>query len=178
MNTGGRSPTELPSRLGRGFSVAAWILAIVLLTLLFQDVLHDQHNPNATVETVVTPGGGTSVVLQRNRSGHYVASGLVNGEPVVFLVDTGATNVALPAALAQRLGIQRGAQVVSRTANGTTSGWATKLDRVAIGGLTQRDVHAVILPNLPGEEALLGMSFLKRLNMVQKGNTLILTAPN
>lgn len=178
MATEPTKPKDFPSRLGRAFLFGAWIVALALLTLVFQDLLDDQRNPNRDVQSVVTPDAGTSVVLQRNRSGHYVASGTLNGEPVVFLVDTGATDVALPAEVARRLGIQGGAPVVSRTANGTTTGWATRLDSVAIGGLVLRNVRALILPNMPGQEVLLGMSFLKRLELVQSGDTLTLTAPN
>ena len=117
------------------------------------------------------------MVLKRNRAGHYVASGRINGEPVVFLVDTGATDVALPLSLAHRLGLTLGAERVSKTANGNVRTWSTRLDSVGLGGLTARGVSAAVMPNMPGEEVLLGMSFLKRFELLQRGKTLTLRPP-
>lgn len=173
-----RSRHDFPSRLGRVFLLAAWTIAVLVLALFFEDVLQGLRNPNRDPRNIQSPDGRSAIVLQRNNRGHYVASGRVNGAPVDFLVDTGATNVALPAAVARRLGIKGGATLVSHTANGTTTGQAARLDSVAIGGLVLHQVPAIILPNLEGPELLLGMSFLKRLDLVQRGDTLILSAPN
>ena len=118
--------------------------------------------------------GRAGVALQRNRAGHYVASGRINGEPVVFLVDTGATDVALPLDLARRLDLPLRAGGMSRTANGNVRTWSTRLDSVDLGGLTARGVRASVLPNIPGDEVLLGMSYLKRFELIQRGNTLTL----
>ena len=170
----GRRPGE---RLGRGMVYGAWLLLILLLTLLFSRWLDHQRNPNRQLQVRLAGNGESSVVLQRNRAGHYVASGQINGEPVVFLLDTGATHVALSDRLAQRLGLQRGAVVTSHTANGPVKSWLTRLDQVSLGPLVVNDVRASILPSMTGREVLLGMSFLKHLELLQQQDRLIIRAP-
>ncbi len=60
------------------------------------------------------------------------------------------------------------------TANGVVDTWSTRLDRVDLGGLLMRQVPASVLPNMPGGEVLLGMSYLRHLELIQRGDTLIL----
>ncbi len=153
--------------------VAAWIVALLLLTLFFNDRLERQRNPNQNVYSRVE-NGVSEVVLKRNRYGHYVTSGSVNGVPVVFLLDTGASDVAIPAALADRLGLKRGRAVQYQTANGRVTAWRTTLDSLAIGPLEVRDVPASINPGMGDMEILLGMSVLKQVSFSQRGDTLIL----
>ncbi|NKN33873.1 retropepsin-like aspartic protease family protein [Marichromatium bheemlicum] len=166
---------EQPQRIGRVMLLAAWVVALGLLALLFGGLLeHDRAPPpRLFVDSDGTPG----VVLERNRAGHYVADGRIDGEPVRFLVDTGATAVALPLALAQRLGLELRPGGISRTANGEVRVWRTRLARVELGGLIAHDVRAAVLPNMSGNEVLLGMSFLGRLELVQRGETLTLRPP-
>ena len=114
------------------------------------------------------------MVLQRNRAGHYIADGTINGHSVMFLLDTGATQVALPLPLARRLGLPLRPGGIGRTANGDVETWSTRLDNVSLGGLTAQGVAATVLPGMEGEEVLLGMSYLKRFELIQKGDTLTL----
>jgi len=168
---------DLPSRLGRVMLFAAWVVGLAVLALFFQRLLSDRENPNRDPETVQDVQGRSQVVLRRNRSGHYVASGRINGKPVVFLVDTGATDVALPLQVAQRLGVPLGMAQIAKTANGNIRIRSARLDSVDLGGLTAHRVRASVLPNMPGEEVLLGMSYLKRFDLIQRGNTLTLRFP-
>lgn len=151
----------------------AWVAALVVLTLLFQHWLDTQHNPNARVVTH-TSAGVPEVILQRNRRGHYVANGTINGVEVTFLLDTGASDVSIPGQLARRLKLARGPAATYNTANGPITAYRTRLARVALGELAVADVIASINPNTQGEEVLLGMSFLKHLEFTQRGDTLIL----
>jgi aspartyl protease family protein len=155
--------------------VLASVLAIALLTALFHDAIEQQRNPNESPQTVGTDDGRLSVVLERNRNGHYVFDGFVNGVAVEFLLDTGATDVSVPESVANRLRLARGARQRAVTANGITTAFATMIDRLAVGGLEETNIRASIVPNLPGEQILLGMSFLKRLDFSQRGDTLILS---
>lgn len=170
------SPTleDTPSRLGRAMLFAAWVVGLALLAMFFKGVIDRQTNPNPDPVAVTGQAGGPVVVLQRNRAGHYVAGGQINGEPVVFMLDTGATDVALPLPLARRLGLPLRPGGMSQTANGTVQTWTTRLDSVDLGGLVARNVRASVLPNMPGGEVLLGMSYLKHLEMIQRGDTLTL----
>jgi aspartyl protease family protein len=157
--------------------VGAWILGLSILMILFQRLVDDQKNPNPNPEATLDSAGRAQVVLTRNRAGHYVANGRINGEPVVFLIDTGATDVALPLSLGRRLGLRLGAPRISRTANGDVRTWSARLESVDLGGLTVRDVRATVLPNMPGDEVLLGMSYLKHFELVQRDGALTLRAP-
>lgn len=152
--------------------IIAWIIGLGLLGFFFSGILEKQHNPNQSVTTSITDKGRKEVVLQRNRQGHYVTQGTINGQAVVFLLDTGATVVSIPESVAYRLGLSRGAEFYSRTANGIIKTYATRLDEVGVGDIRLSRIAAQINPHFDGEEILLGMSFLKRLELVQQGDTL------
>ena len=162
------------TRLGKGMILAAWIVALVLFTLFFEDRLDRQRNPNQSVYARLNDSGIHEVLLKRNRFGHYVTSGTVNNLAVEFLLDTGASDVAIPAELAEQLGLKRGAAVQYQTANGVVTAYRTVLDSVSIGPIVVRNVPASINPGLKDMEILLGMSVLKRIEFTQRGDTLIL----
>ena len=158
-------------------TITAWVAALALLTLLFSGILDNRENPNRNLQAELGPGGAREVVLRRSRSGHYVAEGRINGQPVTFLLDTGATDVAIPERVARRLGLERGRPRRSRTAAGDVTTWSTLLRSVDLGGIELHTIPAAILPDMAGEQVLLGMSYLKRLELVQRGNTLTLRLP-
>ena len=109
-------------------------------------------------------GSGETVVLKRDPSGHYRAEAYINGVKADVLVDTGATGVAISQKLADSLGIQSHAAIATNTANGETVGYMIRLASVRLGGIEAKDVGATIAPGLEGE-ALLGMSFLSRMDI-------------
>ena len=109
------SGSDIPSRIGRAMLFAAWVVGLALLVLLFQRFMDWGENPNPDLALNLDSQGRAQVVLARNRAGHYVASGRINGEPVVFMIDTGATDVALPLDLARRLDLRLGAARIART---------------------------------------------------------------
>jgi aspartyl protease family protein len=161
-------------RMGLGMQVLAWMTFLGLGVFYFSDVLEKQYNPNQSLETRHTTEGLAEVVLQRNRQGHYVTSGEINGLPVTFILDTGATGVAVPSAVAQRLGLQPGRAFSTQTANGLSVSYAVNLERVSVGGIMLQEVPASITPGLMTKEVLLGMSFLKHIEFTQRGDQLIL----
>ena len=160
-------------RIGVGMTLAAWALFLLLLTWFASWYLERLNNPNVQVVSRVDPGGNLEVLLQQNRAGHYVATGAIDDVPVVFLVDTGATDVAVSREVAERIGLEKGFRVTVNTANGTAYGWNTVLDKVTLGNIEMTAVPATIMPGL-GQEALLGMSFLKRLTLIQRGEELLI----
>jgi aspartyl protease family protein len=167
-------PEQYTRRLGKGMIALAWVVGLAALTWLFNGWLTDQHNPNRDPQTAVSAAGVVEVVLLRNRQGHYLADGRINGEPVTFLLDTGATTLSIPEAIARRAGLQRGQPQVVQTANGSVTVYATRVERLELGGIVVRDVRANINPHYQGEQILLGMSFLKQVDFMQRGNTLTL----
>ena len=166
-----------PKQLGKGMIVAAWLLLLALLTWFFNEQLDRQHNPNRQVMSATSPDGQPQVELERNRFGHYVATGLINSQPVVFMLDTGATDVSVPLPVAEKLGLSKGQPMLYQTANGTIRAWQTVIDEIRLGQLRVGPVQASINPGSQGDEILLGMSFLKQLDFNQQGNTLTLKYP-
>jgi len=109
--------------------------------------------------------------------GFYRSAGRINGKDVNFIVDTGATWVSLNSAEAARLGIDYRAQGQRRrveTAMGYTDAYLVSLERVAVGGVELENVEAAVLEGTSPSEVLLGMSFLKRVNLQSSGRALLL----
>ncbi|MEE4146479.1 MAG: TIGR02281 family clan AA aspartic protease [Halieaceae bacterium] len=167
-------PVKEQKRMGMTMQVLAWLTFLALGAFLFDDLLDKQYNPNQNLQTHSGEAGIREVVLQRNRFGHYVTSGEINGQAVTFMLDTGATGVAVPDAVARRLGLQRGRAFSTQTANGTGISYAAMLDSVSVGGIELQDVRAGITPGLQTDQILLGMSFLKHIEFTQRGDTLTL----
>jgi aspartyl protease family protein len=116
-----------------------------------------------------------SVTLAADPRGHFITQGAINGNPVRFLVDTGATVVALPAAEAVRLGIdyRKGQPGVSSTAGGRVPTYRVRFDTVRLGAIEVSGVDGVVLEQ-GLDIALLGMSFLNRVEMKRDGHTMVL----
>ena len=158
-------------RGGRWMLAAAWMLILGGLYWYFSAWTSAQNNPNTAAVLDAQQG---ELTLLRNRAGHYVADGEINGRRVSFLLDTGATEVALPVAIARELGLKRGAAVTVQTANGAGAGFETRLNRVRVGPIEMRDVTAIVGDGIADDTVLLGMSFLKRVEFTQRGDRLIL----
>lgn len=141
---------------GTVISTAIWLALFAGFAWMIDIALH----PNKGEAL----GNGETVVLQRDPSGHYRAEAYINGIKAEVLVDTGATGVAISQKLADSLGIRSNAAISTTTANGETVGYMTRLASVRLGGIEARDVAATIAPGLEGE-ALLGMSFLSRMDI-------------
>ena len=121
-------------------------------------------------------GGRAKATLSADPRGHFFVDGAVNGVPVRFVVDTGATLVSLPRQDAERLGIdyRSGRRGTSRTANGPAPVYLVKLDSVKVGGIELHSVDALVHEGGGLDQALLGMSFLNRLEMQRDGATMTL----
>lgn len=120
-------------------------------------------------------GNGHQITLSSDARGHFTTPGLINGRSVSFLVDTGATLVALGRDEADRLGLayQKGPRVGLRTANGDAVGWRIALDTVRVGDVEVYNVEAVVQPQ-PMPFVLLGNSFLARFQMRRENDTMTL----
>lgn len=152
----------------------AWGCLFILLALFFQEVLNDQHNPNSTPSSQTTPQGQVQVTLKPNRQHHYVTKGSINGKPVTFMLDTGATDVVIPKNVADTLKLQAGRSAIAHTANGQVRVYATQLGTLRIGDIQLFNIRASINPGMSGQVILLGMSALKQIEFSQKGELLIL----
>ena len=163
-------------KAGSWMTFVAWVAFIAILGYAFSIYIEKQNNPNQLVSTALVDGS-KQITLTRNKHGHYVANGEINGHSVIFLLDTGATDVALSAPLAKKLNIEQGRQFKVNTANGIVNAHRSRLNSVSLGGITLSNLPATILNNGPDNQVLLGMAFLKHLELTQKGNQLTIRQP-
>ena len=132
-------------------------------------------SPVSTSNAGASAGRGTRITLSESGGGHFTTAGQINGRAVQFMVDTGATTIAMSALDADRAGIayKSGQPVQMSTANGVTQGWRIKLNTVRVADVEVFDVDAVVIPQaMPF--LLLGNSFLSRFQMRREGNLMTL----
>jgi len=130
--------------------------------------------PRATVAVAMTaPAGGRSFSIPRDGRGHFQAEGRVDGQRIGFIVDTGASVVALNETSAARFGLRPSRSEYNATvttANGTIKAARARIAMLDVGGLVVRDVDAMVLPDEALSENLLGLSFLSRLKRFEYAN--------
>ncbi|SEA43455.1 TIGR02281 family clan AA aspartic protease [Variovorax sp. YR216] len=119
--------------------------------------------------------GGTRIVLPVSSGGHFMTQGAINGRAVSFMVDTGATAVAMSEADAQRIGLDytKGQPVQMNTANGTARAYRVRLNSVRVGDVEVYDVDGVV-SQLPMPYILLGNSFISRFSMRRDADQMVL----
>lgn len=166
--------TPKETQYGRAMLWVFWLMMLGLLTYLFGLFADWRQNPNRSPEAILSDNS-RSVVLKSNDRHHYVTAGKINGQKVTFMLDTGATDVAIPESVARRLALEFGPQSIAITANGPVQTHRTRLDTLEIGPIQLHNVRASILPDFADEKILLGMSALKQLKFEQRGDTLRLT---
>lgn len=162
---------QAPKRIGQGMWIAAWVVFLGLLYLFFEEQVTQKFDPNHDLQV---SDNRQPVVLKRNKTGHYIAPGEINGKPVIFLLDTGATSVSVPQTVAQRIGLGRGYPRQVSTANGVIEVYASELDSVQLGSIKLHNINGHINPYMDGDTVLLGMSFMRHLEITQRGDTLTL----
>ncbi|STQ90448.1 retropepsin-like aspartic protease family protein [Iodobacter fluviatilis] len=150
--------------------VVVWLMVAVGIYWGFNVFLAHQYNPNTRT---FLAGQGQELTLQRSRDGHFRLNGNINGQPVVLLIDTGATTLTMSAALAERLKLKPGQPYISQTANGEVKGYLSKIDQLSFGPFEFKHLTVGVVPQL-GDEILLGMNVIKRFDMTLKGEQMIL----
>ncbi len=142
--------------------------AVIEVDGVRRSLLRGQHYQTTASDRQTT-------VLAADGRGHFIAEGFVNGKPLRLVVDTGATVVALPASEAVRLGIdyRKGLPGTTRTAGGVVPVYRVTFDTVKVGGIVLQAVEGLVIEQ-GLDIALLGMSFLNRVEMRNEGQTMIL----
>lgn len=177
MNRNQRSSSgESTTNIGKWMIVGLWVLLLGFGTFFGQKWL-DKRDRGQIPVNIFSPNGKRSVQLEADRRGHYVVAGLVNGQHVTFLVDTGASGVSIPGEIAGKLNLKPGRQYPVNTANGTVMVLETSIDNLAIGEITLENVQASINSSMDGEVGLLGMTFLRHFELVQKDDLLTIREP-
>ena len=127
----------------------------------------------ATVGVASMPAGGRSVSIPRDARGHFQTDARIDGQRIDFMVDTGASVVALNEKSAARFGLRPSRNEYNATvatANGTLKAARARIAMMDVGGLIVRDVEAMVLPDEALSENLLGLSFLSKLKRFEYAN--------
>ena len=170
------TPSDASATIGGWMIALLWVLLLGGGTLLANQWLKSRDASKITV-WAESEGGAPKLTLRADRYGQYELKGSANGQDVHFLIDTGASEISLPVNVANRLNLDRGRSYPVTTANGQVTVHSTRLETVSIGPFTLKNVSAHINPGMNGEVALLGMSFLRHFEMIQRAGELTISAP-
>ena len=161
--------------------VLLWVpiwLALLVLGWLIQSKYYPEESLttfNAIAEPIVVDGVNENItLLKSDNRGQYIFSGFINDKKVKFLLDTGATTVAIPEHMANYLHLGRGSQYMTMTANGMAPAFNTLIKDLRVGNIQLAGVQGALLPGMQGDVVLLGMSFLKDLEIIQKSGEISL----
>ena len=169
-------PEDAAQRIAGWMIVLLWVLGLAGATWMAQGWLDSRAAARAP-EWSTDSGGAHSLTLQSDRYGQYALVGGANDRSVTFLIDTGATGISIPGAIAEKLNLKRGRAMTVLTANGETTVYATKLRSLSIGPFVRRNVQAHINPSMDAGVALLGMEFLRHYELLQRDGELTISLP-
>ena len=168
----------------RTLAVGQTVQGVKLLGVTGSDAVVDVGGRRVTLQLgqaqvnlggAASAGSGSQIVLTAGSGGHFVTQGSINGKVVSFLVDTGATHVALSQTVAEQIGLnyKAGQRSLGQTANGQIVAYRVTLDTVRIGDVQVYNVEAAVLP-AGMEQVLLGNSFLTRFQMKRENDKMTL----
>ena len=168
----------------RTLAVGQTVQGVKLLGVTGSDAVVDVGGRRVTLQLgqaqvnlggAASAGSGSQIVLTAGSGGHFVTQGSINGKVVSFLVDTGATHVALSQTVAEQIGLnyKAGQRSLGQTANGQIVAYRVTLDTVRIGDVQVYNVEAAVLP-AGMEQVLLGNSFLTRFQMKRENDRMTL----
>ena len=161
-------------QIGIKMQILAWLVFLLIIGVYLQEKIESKKNHNGIPETILGQNEFKEVHLRQNRLGHYTVKGEINGFSVIFLVDTGATGVAIPVDIAKKISLPFGRRLKTSTAAGDTIAYLSRLETVKVGHIILSDVEAAIVPKMQTNYILLGMSFLKHIELIQRDGLLTL----
>jgi aspartyl protease family protein len=147
--------------------IFAWVFAFLLFALFF----HFSGEERGRSEYSVKHG---TLTIEPDASGHYWIEGMIHQTPVHFMVDTGASLVAIPQSLAEKLQIKGQYPIQLNTAGGVVRGELVRLRQLSFAGFQFNNVKAVIMPQATDSTILLGMNILSKFTITQKDRQLLL----
>lgn len=157
-------------RLGAIMLLVGWIMGIALIGLLYQKLIFTPPEPDITITD-----NTAQMVIHKDRDGHFRLLGYINNQATNFLIDTGASVIGIPGHLAESLQLEKDFEITTHTANGTAVGFTTEIKQLALGPIEFTNVRGILIPNMQGNEVLLGMNVLKHFTLRKKGTTLTLS---
>jgi aspartyl protease family protein len=156
------------NQAGRVMFIIAWFFIFVLMFLFFYYYSSGKESSYQMKQGVLT--------IKADENGHYYIDGSINTHPVKFMIDTGASSVAIPKKLAKQMNLSGRYEVSIQTANGEVTGSLTRLNQLSFAEFKLNDVKAVIIPGSGSDDeiVLLGMNVLSKFNLTQKNKQLII----
>jgi aspartyl protease family protein len=146
-------------------------LAIFAVMYLFMDA---KIQPQVATVTSLDMARG-EIMIPRSRDGHYYVSGAINGRPLTFMVDTGASTVVVSADLAARVGLTRGVPTPFKTAGGMVWGEMVSDQTIEAGGMQLKGLRVGVVTQMDQRDyALLGQNFLRHIDVIQSGDQMVL----
>ncbi len=152
--------------LGHITALAIWITISGVIYLYFDA----RQKPTIAIASTELAGG--EVVIPRSRDGHYYVRGAINGHPVDFMVDTGASTVSINRDIAQKADLPRGMPANFMTANGAVMGEIVSRQTIEAGGIVLEDLSVGV--GVQGDIALLGQNFLRKVDVLQSDDKMVL----
>jgi len=155
------------SKFAKLMFLITWLIVFALMVFLF-----NRWETKKEAGIVHSSLSHQQLTIAGDKRGHYQFKGKVNGREVTFIIDTGASAVAIPAQLALSMGLTKYYPVALKTANGEVTGHLTRLKSLEMGPIKLKNVGAVIMPGDGSDKVLIGMNVLSELEMSQANNQL------
>jgi len=171
-----RAEHEQHKKVGKAMLFACWLLILGGAYFIFKWYEYKSEGIYNTV-TVKSPSGSIELHIPLTGGDRYEVLGAINNFQVKFLIDTGATSIAISSHVAQKANLKLGMPIDMLTAGGKVTAHTTRIANLYIGSnhdIQIRDINAIISPEMPDDTVLLGMGALKQLNFRQIGDKLIL----
>ena len=162
----------------RRFSIKHLMETGLLVTIAFATLAFIKSEPSLLSHVTVDNNASSKkhkISVKANVHGHYVLQGLINGKPVRFLIDTGATDIAMSESEAIKLSLLKGKKGFTETASGRAIIYDSKINSAQIGHIKISNLVVSIIPKMKPGEVLLGMNFLKHLHLNQYKGVMTLT---
>ena len=160
-------------RLGGIFLIIGWLIFLGLAGFLIQESVYRTKKP-----TINETYAGTQITIYRDLDSHFRIEGSINGVPVTFLIDTGATSIAVSEQIARRANLTRLSEINTETANGNAISYFTTITTLQFNKIELHNLSAIIVPGMDSGVALLGMNVLKQFTIKQTPETLIISVPS
>ena len=153
--------------------ITALVLWLVLFGVMYWFLDAKMQPQVATVTNLDVARG--EVIIPRSRDGHYYVSGAINGRPLTFMVDTGASTVVVSADLAAKIGLTRGVPTPFKTAGGIVWGETVSDQTIEAGGMQLKGLRVGVVAQMDQRDyALLGQNFLRHIDVIQSGDQMVL----